>query len=96
MILDVIGREIRQFKDAAASDEAGRDVKKDFIILHCVNDPARKDQNVVVGRQVQQFRIYPNNGLYDDIKALDLPCRINADISRYKNSSYIDDFDLIE
>lgn len=96
MKFDVIGREIRQFKDYDASDAAGREVKKDFIILHCVNDPARKDRNVVEGRQVQSFRVYPNNGLFADVKALDIPCVINAEVSRYKNTSYIDDFELIE
>lgn len=95
MLFDVIGREIRQFKDDDATEKAGREVKKDFIILHCCNDPARKDRNSVTGRQVLQFRVYPNNGLFDDIKALDIPCVINADVSRYKNNAYIDDFELV-
>ena len=96
MKFDVVGRETRQFKDDVASDEAGHIVKKEFIILHCVNDPARKDRNVVEGRQVQSFRVYPDNGLFSDIKALDIPCVINAEVSRINNASYLDDFELIE
>lgn len=95
MKLEVIGREIRQYKDADASEEAGREVKKDMIILNCVHDPSRKDANVVTGRQCVIIRIYPNNGLFNDIKALDVPCEINAELSRYKGNVYIDDFDLI-
>ena len=95
MKLEVIGREVRMYKDAAASEEAGKDVKKELIVLHCVNDPVRKDKDNVTGRQVQSFSFFPGNGLLSDVKALDIPCVINAEVSRNGKYTNIDDFDLI-
>lgn len=96
MKFDVIGREIRTYKDADASVDEGREVRREFVVLHCVNDPARKDKDNVTGRQVQSFSFFPGNGLLSDVKALDIPCVINAEVSRNGKYVNLDDFELIE
>lgn len=96
MRIEVIGKEIRSFKDTDASADAGHEVRKEFIILHCVHDPSRKDKTNVNGRQVLNIRVYSGNGLFDDCKSLDVPCVLNAELNRTAKGTYLDDFDLIE
>ena len=96
MIYEVIGREVRTFKDADASADAGKDIRKEFTVLHCVNEPARKDKENVTGRQVQSFSFFPGNGLLSDVNQLPIPCLINADVSRNNKYTNMDDFEVIK
>lgn len=96
MKFEVIGREVRQIKDKDASLDEGRTIYKDIVIIHCVNDPARKDSEVVEGRQVQSFTFFSGNGLLKDVKALPIPCVIFGSVSRNRQYVNLDDFELLD
>lgn len=90
MRLEVIGREIRSYVDKETKEE------KERVALYCVGDPSRKDKGTVTGRITFEFSLYKGNGLLPDVKALDIPCVINADISRNGRFLNLEDFELVE
>lgn len=96
MKFEVIGREVRKIKDKDASADAGKIVYKELVIIHCINDPARKDSEVVEGRQVQSFTFFSGNGLLKDVKALPIPCVISGSVSRNRQYVNLDDFELLD
>lgn len=95
MIFHVVGREIREFKDADASERVGYTVKVKFTVLHCVNDPKRVDEDRVEGQQVQSFSFYPQNGLMKIANDLPIPCIIKGDVSRNGIYVNLDDIEIV-
>lgn len=87
MIIEVVGREFRRsVKDGEV---------REYTVLHCQHDPARKDKEAVTGKQVFTSSFFPGNGLKSDIDKIPVPCMLNADISRNKGYVNIDDFEVI-